>query len=88
MRPDDKHYTDLDLQLQQLALIDWSTFVKLIGDDAILNAKICMLRSRGDSMVKISNKFSLTKRKVQIVSEKKCDCIVYGNILRYENKKT
>ena len=39
----DRHYTDLDMQLQQLALVDWPTFVNLIGEENVISAKVLVL---------------------------------------------
>jgi len=66
----DKYYTELDKELQQLALVDWATFVDLIGNDSIVSAKICMLKSRGLSLNQISNRLSVTRRVAQVRCEK------------------
>jgi hypothetical protein len=66
----DKYYTELDKELQQLALVDWATFVELIGHDAVLSAKICMLKSRGLSLNQIGNRLSVTRRVAQVRCEK------------------
>lgn len=66
----DKYYTELDKELQQLALIDWATFVELVGHDSIVSAKICMLKSRGLSLNQISNRLSVTRRVAQVRCEK------------------
>ena len=64
----DRHYTDLDMQLQQLALVDWPTFVNLIGEENVIAAKVCILKSRGKSLNQISNKLAITKSQ----SETRC----------------
>lgn len=69
----DKYYTELDQQLQQLALVDWPTFVKLVGEDAVLSAKICLLKTRGRSQAQISTKLKVSLRKAQYNAEK-CKC--------------
>lgn len=61
----DKYHTDLDKELQQLALIDWATLVNLIGEDAIMAAKVCLLKKRGKSLVQIASKLRTTKSKVE-----------------------
>lgn len=73
----DKYNTDLDLQLQSLAVSDWVTFAKIIGDDALLMAKVCILRNRGNSMQQIANRLDISKSKVQY-----CIKIQYTNIHR------
>jgi hypothetical protein len=70
MREDDKYYTELDLQLQNLAAIDWPAFVQLIGEDAITAAKICILKSKGRSLNQIANRLTITKRKAQVNCDK------------------
>jgi hypothetical protein len=64
----DKYYTELDRELQQLALIDWPTFVNLVGEENITAAKVCILKNRGKSHNQISNKLSITKSQ----SETRC----------------
>lgn len=69
---DDKYFTQLDMELQQLALVDWAAFSKLVGEEAITAAKVCLLKSRGKSLAQISNRLDITKRQVQTRCEK-CD---------------
>jgi hypothetical protein len=64
----DRYYTDLDKELQQLALVDWPTFVNLIGEENVVAAKVCLLKSRGKSLNQISNKLAITKSQ----SETRC----------------
>ena len=56
----DRYYTDLDKELQQLALIDWPTFVNLVCEENIIAAKVCLLKSRGKSLSQISTKLRIT----------------------------
>lgn len=79
---EDKYYTELDKQLQQLALTDWVTFNKLIGADAIECAKICILRAQGNSLQQIANKLNVTKRKAQKTHENKCVCDIRNQIAK------
>jgi len=72
MRNDDKYYTQLDIELQQLAAIDWPAFVKLVGEDAITSAKVCILKSKGRSLNQIANKLSITRDKVRYDCNNKC----------------
>jgi hypothetical protein len=65
-QPQDKYFTDLDRDLQQLAAVDWPTFVQLVGEDSVIAAKICILKSRGKSLQQISTRLDVTKRKAQI----------------------
>lgn len=73
-RPLDKYYTDLDIKLRELAEEDWATFCQLVGDDAILTAKICYLRAKGMSLTQVENKLGVTRRKVQWNSTNNCPC--------------
>lgn len=65
MENQDKYFTELDKELQQLSLVDWPTFVKLIGEDTIVAAKVCILKSRGKSLNQIANKLAISKRQVE-----------------------
>lgn len=73
---EENYYTDLDRQLQSLAVNDWATFCKLIGEDARMSAKICMLSAQGQSLGQISIKLSVTKRRAQVTKENKCICVI------------
>ena len=77
MRPEDKFYTELDKELQQLALTDWSTFVKLVGEDSVTSAKICLLRSRGNSHAAVAIKLNLSVDQSRYAS--KCKCFGIAN---------
>lgn len=76
---DDKFYTDLDEQLQNLATMDWASFAKIIGDEAILMAKVYMLRSRGNSFQQIANRLDISKSKVQYCINNQCTKIPVKN---------
>jgi hypothetical protein len=65
--------TKLDEKLRELALTDWQKFVAVIGEDAILKAKICMLRNNGHSYGEIRNKLGVTEKQARYGSGK-CDC--------------
>lgn len=64
-QPHDKYFTDLDRDLQQLAAVDWPTFVQLVGEEAVVAAKICILKSRGKSQHQIANRLNITRSKAQ-----------------------
>ena len=55
-----KRMTDLDRKIQEIALSNWEQFVNLIGEDAIRNAKICLLRQDNHSYGEIKNKLGIT----------------------------
>lgn len=55
-----KPVTELDKKLQEMALTNWSQFVQLVGEDAIVAAKMCMLRQDKRSYGEISVKLGLT----------------------------
>ena len=68
----DKYFTELDKELQQLAMVDWPTFCQLLGDDAITSAKVCILKSRGKSLNQIATKLSIGREKVRYDCNNKC----------------
>lgn len=76
---DIEHSTDLDLQLQQLAGVDWETFTKLIGEENIMAAKICMLKRRGKSLGFIAQKLKTSKHNVRYRCDTKCLEFSYSN---------
>lgn len=65
MAKQEKTYSPLDIQLQNLALINWDVFVKLIGEKPITKAKICLLKNKGKSLNQIANKLGITKDQVE-----------------------
>lgn len=75
MRPEDRYYTEADRILQQLAATDWAAFSKLVGDDNMTAAKICILRAQGASYGQLKIKFSKTKDQIKYASDK-CDCVI------------
>lgn len=74
VRPNDKFYTDLDRQLQDLAACDWPAFVRLIGEENVTAAKVCLLKSKGKSYNQIAQRFSKSKGWSQYISDTKCRC--------------
>lgn len=64
--------TDLDKKLQEVATKNWEQFVALIGEDAIISAKVCMLRHNKSSYGQIQKRLSLTKNQVEYAC-KNCD---------------
>lgn len=52
--------TELDKKLQEIALANWPQFVQLVGEDAILSAKICLLRQNNASYGEIENRLGIT----------------------------
>lgn len=75
--PDDKFFTPAHIQLQEMASRNWPDFCRLIGDDCLLKAITCILHAKGLSMRRIADKYKdngLTKRKVQLAVENKCNC--------------
>lgn len=52
--------TDLDKKLQEMALLNWSQFVQMIGSDALTRAKVCLLRQNNNTYGQISQKLSIT----------------------------
>lgn len=54
--------TELDKKLQEMALTNWPQFVAMIGNDAIIAAKTCLLRQAGNSYGEISLRLGITER--------------------------
>lgn len=52
-------------ELQRLALTDWAQFKKIVGLEAILGAKVCLLRMKKNSLNQIAIKLDLTKHQVR-----------------------
>lgn len=65
--------TDLDKKLQEIALMNWKQFVALIGEDALISAKVCLLRQDKRSYGEIQQKLKLTKAQVEYTACNKCD---------------
>lgn len=59
-----KNLSVLDVQLQNMAAINWEGFVAIVGAKNIRKAKICLLRRKGKSLNQIANKLGITKRQV------------------------
>lgn len=64
--------TDLDKKLQEIAVLNWKQFVALIGEDAIVSAKVCLLRQNKKSYGEIANKLSITEHQARYGCNK-CD---------------
>lgn len=62
--------SELDKELQTLALTDWQRFVRLVGVENIKAAKTCLLRNQNYSLGEIAVKQNITKRQVQYACEK------------------
>ena len=75
MENQDKYFTALDMDLQQLSSVDWVAFVKLVGEDAIVAAKVCLLKSRGRSLNQTASRLHITKSQVETRCKK---CPVYS----------
>ena len=57
--------TDLDRRLQQIASEDWERFKDMIGENAVIAAKTCLLRGEGKSYHQISIKLMVTESQVR-----------------------
>lgn len=64
----------LDIELQELAKNDWEKFVSLVGKDAIISAKICILRSENKSYGEISVRLEVHRQTVASHVKRSCDC--------------
>lgn len=57
--------TKLDEKLREMALVNWDQFVALIGEDAILRAKMCMMRKNGASYGQIKMKLGVSESAIR-----------------------
>ncbi|SFW15939.1 hypothetical protein [Chitinophaga sancti] len=64
--------TILDKKLQEIASSNWEQFVHLIGGEAIIKAKICLLRQNNHSYGEIKNRLGITEDRVRYGCAK-CD---------------
>lgn len=76
--------TELDKKILEIANKNWPQFVKLVGEDSITSAKICLLRkekkSYGEILIRLNratsndpnSKDKITKHKIEYAC-KKCD---------------
>lgn len=62
--------TELDRRMIDIATKNWQQFVALVGPDAILRAKICLLRKQNLSYGQIQAKLNVTKDQVRYQCEK------------------
>lgn len=65
---------NLDEYLQWLAINEWETFKRLVGEDAIISAKVCIMKKRGFSLGQISNRLKSQKWVVRYINDEKCKC--------------
>ena len=70
----DQQLTDLDKQILEIANKNWEQFVMLIGEDAVIKAKICLLRQKQKSYGEIVVKLSVTKEQVRYAC-RSCDVV-------------
>lgn len=70
----EKYNTELDQQLQKIAIEDWTYFVQLVGEGSILLAKVCLLKKNNKSHRMVSRKLSISKSQVE-TNCKKCPTI-------------
>lgn len=68
-----RNNTKLDKQLQEMACQNWTGFVKLIGENNVMAAKICILREKGQSYNQIALKLRTTFSVARTKSSK-CEC--------------
>lgn len=61
--------TDLDKKLQEIAVMNWAQFVQLVGPEALIKAKVCLLRQNKSSYGEISIKLAITERQARYACE-------------------
>lgn len=57
--------TELDRRILEMANKNWDQFVALIGEDALIVAKICMLRQENKSYGEISVRLGITEKRAR-----------------------
>ncbi|MFB6453718.1 hypothetical protein ACE38W_00480 [Chitinophaga sp. Hz27] len=62
--------TELDKKLQEYALMNWPYFVQLIGEEAVLKAKTCLLRQNNASYTAIAIKLGITEKQARLRCDK------------------
>jgi hypothetical protein len=90
MQSEDRFHTELDNELRNLAILEWAAFVRLVGEENITNAKICLLRRKSTSYGLIQLKLGVTKEKVRHnTKQDKCECpekVLRGNTNLVKNR--
>ena len=66
--------TDLDKKLQEMAVKNWPQFVALLGDDALMAAKICLLRQNNRSLGEISKRLDMPRQTIASHVKRHCQC--------------
>ena len=66
----DQRMTDLDKKLQEIATFNWAQFVAMIGPDAVIKAKACLLRQNNKSWGEISIKLSISENQARYACNK------------------
>jgi len=64
--------TDLDKKLQEMAVMNWPQFAALLGPDALIAAKVCLLRQNKKSYGEIEQKLGITYEQARYGCNK-CD---------------
>lgn len=67
-----QHDTELDKELQEIALNNWGAFVRLVGEGSIVSAKVCILKSKGKSYAQIAIRFKKSKSWSQYINNSVC----------------
>lgn len=56
---------EIDEELQQLARLQWEIFITLIGPDAVVTAKVHLMKRKGKSINQIARILKITKSQVE-----------------------
>lgn len=70
---------DIDEELKSIAMLQWEIFITLIGPDAVLTAKVHVMRRNGKSINQIARKLKITKSQVE-TRLKRSNTIVFPTI--------
>lgn len=66
--------TDLDKQIINIAVMNPSQFIDMIGEDTLLRMKACLLRQNGNTYGQISTKLDKPRQTVVSIIVRDCKC--------------
>lgn len=69
-----KQLTELEKQIINIAVMNPSQFIELIGEDALLRMKACLLRRSGNTYGQISTKLDKPRQTVVSIISRDCKC--------------
>lgn len=58
-------HIEIDEELKSLAMLQWQIFITLIGPDAVMTAKVHLMKRKGKSINQIATRLKITKSQVE-----------------------